>query len=389
MDEKFTRKDIEGRVLASDVVVVGSGVYGLTIARLAAEAGYKALIIEKREHIGGNAWSEIDAKTGVEIHKYGSHLFHTSNEKVWEFVNRFTSFNNYRHQVLTTHVGQVFPMPVNLLTINQFFGKCLSPQEARDFIAELAASYQSSSLDNFEVTAKSLMGAQLYEAFFRGYTAKQWQTDPSNLPSGTLTRLPFRFNYDSRYFNDKYEGLPVKGYFGMLTAMAEHENIEVVLDVDFFEIPEDLRKKKPVVYTGPLDKYFDYQFGALSWRTLDFEWEIHEVDDFQGCSVMNYSDEDVPFTRIHEFRHLHPERQHGQNTIIAKEFSRMSGPIDEPYYPVNSPEDRVKLEKYRALAKAEPDVHFGGRLGTYQYLDMHMAIASAMVDFNNNLLPTL
>ena len=389
MDEKFTRNDLKVSIAASDLVVVGSGVYGLTMARLAADAGRRVLVIEKRDHIGGNAWSEVDEQTGIEIHKYGSHLFHTSNEKVWEFVNRFTAFNDYRHQVLATHKGRVFPMPVNLLTINQFFGTALSPNAARGFIASLAAPYKEQRLDNFEATAEALMGRELYEAFFKGYTAKQWQTAPSMLPSGTLTRLPFRFNYDSRYFNDKYEGLPVNGYFGMLLAMAEHPNIQIELNSDFFELTSQIRLQKQVVYTGPLDKYFDYQFGALSWRTLDFIWETYQVDDFQGCSVMNYSDTDVPYTRIHEFRHLHPERMHGDSTIIAKEYSRMSGPGDEPYYPVNSPEDRVKLEKYRSLSKSEVGVHFGGRLGTYQYLDMHMAIASAMVDFNNTVLPKI
>ena len=377
-----------------DLVVVGSGLFGLTIAEQAASRwGLRVAIVERRSHLGGNAYSEIDPETGIEVHKYGAHLFHTSNERVWEYVNRFTSFTSYVHRVWTTVDGVVYPMPVNLGTISRFFSAAYGPDEARALIAQQAAEVDGQEITDFESKGVSLVGRPLFEAFFKNYTAKQWQTDPKDLPASIISRLPVRYNYDSRYFNDKYEGLPVDGYTAWMERMVASELIDVYLDTDFFDPENPLNKaavvgKVPVVYTGPVDRYFDYSAGDLSWRTVDFEKEVVDTGDYQGCPVMNYGDIDVPFTRIIEFRHFHPERDYqDKKTVIFREFSRFADHGDEPYYPVNTAQDRERLEQYRELMKNEDRVFFGGRLGTYKYLDMHMAIASALTMLDNELAP--
>ncbi|MDT0156764.1 UDP-galactopyranose mutase [Microbacterium sp. ARD32] len=376
-----------------DLLVVGSGFFGLTIAERAADAGRRVTVIDRRSHIGGNAYSEAEPETGIEVHRYGAHLFHTSNPTVWEYVNRFTAFTNYVHRVYTNHKSVVYPMPVNLGTINQFFQAAYTPAQARELIREQAGEFDVKTAQNFEEKGIALVGRPLFEAFFRDYTAKQWQTDPHKLSGDIVSRLPVRYTYDNRYFNDTWEGLPTDGYTAWLERMADHPNIEVELDVDYFDESQPLNKRDtvgqlPIVYTGPVDRYFDYAEGALSWRTLDFEQEVLNISDFQGTSVMNYPDLDVPFTRIHEFKHFHPERKdvfNSDKTVIMREFSRFAKREDEPYYPVNTPADRDGLLAYRELAKGEQDVHFGGRLGTYQYLDMHMAIGSALSMWRNEL----
>ena len=377
-----------------DIVIVGSGLFGLTIAeRCANELGLKVLVIDKRDHIGGNAYSEPDPRTGIEIHKYGAHLFHTSNERVWEYVNRFTSFTPYVHHVYTTHDGVVYPMPINLGTINQFFSAAYSPDEARALVAEQAGELAGKDPENLNDKGISLIGRPLYEAFIKDYTGKQWQTDPKDLPASIISRLPVRYTYDNRYFNDTHEGLPTNGYTAWLEKMVDHPDIEVALGVDFFDESQPynktaLRGRVPIVYTGPLDRYFDYSAGALSWRTIDLAAEYPDTGDFQGTSVMNYPDADREYTRIIEPRHFHPERDYpADQTVIMKEYSRFAEEGDEPYYPVNTPEDRRKLLAYRELAAGEQGVVFGGRLGTYKYLDMHMAIGSALSVFDNKIAP--
>jgi UDP-galactopyranose mutase len=290
--------------------------------------------------------------------------------------------------VWTVHEGRIYPMPINLATICQYFERVMSPEEARALVAEQADEV-SGSARNLEEKAISLIGRPLYDAFIRGYTAKQWQTDPRELPAEVITRLPVRFTYDNRYFSDDFEGLPVDGYTAWLTRMADHPNIDVELGVDFLDIREGLLGTAPIVYTGPLDAYFGYSEGPLGWRTLDLEIEVVGTGDYQGTSVVNYADETVPFTRIHEFRHLHPERDSypSDRTVVMREYSRFAGPGDEPYYPVNTVEDRERLLKYRDMASREPRVIFGGRLGSYRYLDMHMAIGSALSVFDNKLRP--
>lgn len=375
-----------------DLLIVGSGLFGLTLAdRAAREHGAKVTVIDNRPHIGGNAYSEIDPETGIEVHKYGAHLFHTSNTRVWEYVNTFTSFTNYVHRVYTNHKGIVYPMPINLGTINQFFNAAMTPDEARALIAEQAGEFAGQDPENLNDKGISLIGRPLYEAFIKHYTGKQWQTDPKDLPASIIKRLPVRYTYDNRYFNDTYEGLPTNGYTAWLENMADHPNIEVKLGVDYFDESQtfnkkDVRGQLPVVYTGPVDRYFDYELGELKWRTIDLESETLDTGDFQGTSVMNYADESVPYTRIIEPRHFHPERDYAKDkTIIMREYSRFASREDEPYYPVNSADDRSTLLEYRERAEAEPATLFGGRLGTYQYLDMHMAIGAALSMADNKL----
>ncbi len=374
----------------ADLVVVGSGFFGLTVAeRAATELGLSVLVMDRRHHIGGNAYSETDPETGIEVHTYGAHLFHTSNKHVWEYVNRFTSFTGYQHRVFTNYRDQIYAMPINLATICSYFGRAMSPNEARALVAEQAREYDSATASNLEEKAISLIGRPLYEAFIRGYTMKQWQTDPKELPAEVISRLPVRYTFDNRYFSDTYEGLPVNGYTAWLERMADHPKIEVQLSTDFFDHKDSVLGQVPVVYTGPVDRYFDYAEGRLGWRTLDFEREVcRDRGDFQGTPVMNYADEDTAFTRIHEFRHFHPERDYPDDkTVIMREFSRFAEADDEPYYPINTPDDRDRLLAYRSLTAGEPDVLFGGRLGTYKYLDMHMAIGSALSRFENVLRP--
>ena len=378
-----------------DLLIVGSGFFGLTIAeRAASQLGKRVLIVERRHHLGGNAYSAAEPQTGIEVHQYGAHLFHTSNQKVWDYVTQFTEFTDYQHRVFAMHKGQAYQFPMGLGLVSQFFGRYFTPEEARKLIAEQASEIETAEASNLEEKAISLIGRPLYEAFVKDYTAKQWQTDPKNLPAANIARLPVRYTFDNRYFNDTYEGLPVDGYTAWLENMAAHENIEVRCSTDWFDVRDELVKQSPdapIVYTGPLDRYFDYSEGELGWRTLDFETEVLATGDFQGTPVMNYNDADVPYTRIHEFRHFHPEREYpADKTVIMREFSRFAENGDEPYYPINTPDDRDMLARYRELAKAETaskKVLFGGRLGTYKYLDMHMAIASALTMFENTLAP--
>ena len=379
--------------VSTDLVIVGAGLFGLTIAERAAnDLGLQVTVIDRRNHLGGNAYSEREPSTGIEVHRYGAHLFHTSNERVWAYVNRFTTFTNYVHKVYTTHKGEVYPMPVNLGTINQFFRSAMGPAEARALIAQQAAELGDREPANFVEKGISLIGRPLYEAFIMHYTAKQWQTDPAELEASIISRLPVRYTYDNRYFSDTHEGLPTDGYTAWFERMVDNPRITVQLDTDFFG-DHALSKSSvvgqvPVVYTGPVDRYFDHAEGELGWRTIDLEEEVLPIEDFQGTSVMNYPDPDVPFTRIHEFRHFHPERDYTKDaTVIMREFSRFAGQGDEPYYPINTDADRAGLLRYRDRANQEDGVLFGGRLGTYKYLDMHMAIGSALSMFDNKLRP--
>jgi len=381
--------DLARRIEAADLVVVGSGFFGLTVAeRVAGRLGRRVVVLERRPHLGGNAYSEDEPQTGIEVHRYGAHLFHTSNRRVWDYVRQFTEFTSYQHRVFSVSKGQVYPMPINLGTVCQYFGRHLTPDEARAMVRAQAGELAPSDVTNLEDRAISLIGRPLYEAFVRGYTEKQWQTDPRDLPPEIISRLPVRYTYNNRYFDDDFEGLPVDGYTAWLRRMAEHPGVDVVLGVDYLDVRGLVPAGTPVVYTGPLDRYFDDCEGKLGWRTLDFEQEVLPIGDFQGTSVMNYADTDVPWTRIHEFRHFHPERDYpADRTVVVREYSRRADRGDEPYYPINTPQDRAVLARYRERAAREPDVYFGGRLGTYQYLDMHMAIASALSLFDNTLVP--
>ncbi len=372
-----------------DLIVVGAGFFGLTIAERAAKVlGRKVCVIERRPHIGGNSFSEVDPETGIEYHKYGSHLFHCNSEEIWDYLRDFTTFTNYRHKVITVHRGKAYPMPIGLSTICSFFGRFMSPTEARELIARQVAAEDFQAPSNLEEKAISLIGRPLYEAFIKGYTKKQWQTDPKELPSGIITRLPVRFTFEDGYFADRYEGLPVDGYTAIFRKMLDSPLIDVRTGVDFFDVRRSIKPSQLVVYTGPLDRYFDYKAGELGWRTLDFEKEVVDVDDYQGTSVVNYADEDVPYTRVHEFKHLHPERKYRPGrTVIYREHSRSATRADEPYYPINTGRDRKTYEAYKAMADQEPNFILGGRLGSYKYLDMHQAIGAALKTFRGQIVP--
>lgn len=379
----------------ADLVVVGAGFYGATIANLAAETmGLRVLLLDRRGHIGGNAYSEPDAETGIEVHRYGPHLFHTSNTAVWDYVRRFAAFAPYRHVVYAMHRGRIYPMPVNLGTICAFFGRAMGPAEAEALIREQAAEMAGKTPQNLEEKAISLIGRPLYEAFVRDYTAKQWQTDPRLLPAATIARLPVRYTFDNRYFNDAHEGLPEGGYTALVGRMLDHPKIVQALGVDFAEVRGQTAPGQLVVYTGPIDGFFGHAEGRLGWRTLDFEWRHPAVADFQGTAVVNYADADVPYTRSVEYRHLGPvpgpagaRGPAPGRTVVAWERSRFAGPGDEPYYPIDTPEDAARYRRYQARAAELPDVLFGGRLGTYRYLDMHQAIAAAMKSFATDIAP--
>ncbi len=374
-----------------NIIIVGAGFFGVVIAeRIANDLNLPVTIIDKRNHIGGNSWSEIDSETGIEFHKYGSHIFHTSNEAVWKYIYRFTDWNKYRHTVLTTYDDEVYTMPINLGSINQYYHKAMNPETAKNFILAEAEKGNITNPKNLEEKAISMIGRPLYQAFFRGYTLKQWEKDPKELPADIITRLPVRYTYNSRYFSDKYEGIPLNGYGNIFKKMLNHKNITVKLNVDFKEYRKSLNPQSLIIYTGAIDEFFDYQLGKLEWRTLDFEIERPHCGDFQGTAVMNYADEKIPYTRIHEFKHYHPEREDkGKKTIIFKEFSRFASACDEPYYPVLTLNNSRLLENYQQLGSTQKNVVLGGRLGAYKYLDMDDTIAEALKCYNNCICPII
>lgn len=373
---------MENSSLSHDVLVIGAGLWGCVVARELAEAGNRVLVLEARTLPGGNARSAIDPKTGIECHCYGAHIFHTSDEEVWTYANRFATFTDYRHTVLTEHAGKVYFMPLGLALINAFYGKNLRPDEVPAFIAsEIAKSGLSGEPKNLEEQAISLIGRPLYEAFIKGYTQKQWNADPKTLPSFIIRRLPVRTNYNTGYFNDPHQGVPRDGYFSLFAALLNHPAIEVRYGTDYLAIRDAFPAELPVFYSGPIDAYFDFRHGALPWRGLRFEWEVKPVRDWQGTTVMNYADLDVPYTRIHEFKHFHPERKEvyaSEQTIICREYPADWKVGDIPYYPVNTDASAALLARYQEEAKALPNVIFGGRLGEYKYYDMDKVIRRAL-----------
>lgn len=355
-----------------DVVVVGAGFFGCTVAHELAEIDLNVLVVEKREHIGGNAYSFFDPETGIEVPKYGSHIFHTNSRDIWNYVNQFSRFNNYVHRVRSVVDDKVVPIPINLETINSIFERSFTSEEARNFVNSQIIEIDSSNLEGW---ALSRVGRKLYESLIHGYTTKQWDVDPRYLPASTLARLPIRFNEDDRYFEDEFQGMPSEGYEKLFENMLSHRNIRIQLCTDFKDLQETFPSDQVVVYSGPIDNYFNYSQGALNWRTVDFQFKTLNQEQFQASAVMNFPSPSIPYTRIHEFKHFYPERVNkSSKTIIAYEYSRKANRSDEPYYPVNTPADKDLLSRYRTLSKQCEHTYFGGRLGSYQYLDMHMAI---------------
>ncbi|MBT8154518.1 UDP-galactopyranose mutase [Epibacterium ulvae] len=361
------------------LLMVGAGLSGAVIGRHLAEAGHEITVVDARAHIGGNCHTERDEKSGVNVHVYGPHIFHTDDTEVWDYVNQFETFMPYKNRVKTTSLDPkgdrgVFSLPINLHTINQFFGKTLRPDEARAFITEEQADTSISDPQTFEEQAMRFVGEDLYEAFFKGYTIKQWGMHPSELPASILKRLPVRFNYDDNYFFHKYQGMPENGYTAMIEKILDHPGITVKLETVFDRKMGEIFDH--VFYSGPLDGYFNYELGRLGYRTLDFE--RFEFDgDYQGCAVMNYGEEAVPYTRITEHKHFSPWENH-EGSVCYREFSRAAEPDDIPYYPIRQVKEKAQLADYVALAEQAEGVTFVGRLGTYRYLDMDVTIREAL-----------
>lgn len=355
------------------IAIVGAGFTGAVLAQELASAGHNVKVFDSRNHVAGNCYTERDEQTGVMLHHYGPHIFHTDNEEVWSFVSKFTKFMPYVNRVKTTSQGSVFSLPINLHTINQYYNKTLKPSEAKAFIASIADN-SIEEPQSFEEQAMKFVGKDLYEAFFKGYTLKQWGVSPTKLPASILKRLPVRFNYDDNYFNHKYQGMPNEGYTPIVEALLSHANIQTHLNSHF--TADQVQGFDHVFYTGPIDAWFDYSEGRLGYRTLDFVREDHE-NDYQGCAVMNYGDVEVPYTRISEHKHFAPWETH-TNTVIFKEYSRACTEKDIPYYPIRLVNEKAMLNSYIEKAKQQNKVSFLGRLGTYRYLDMDMTIAEAL-----------
>ncbi len=353
--------------------IAGAGFSGAVIARRLAEAGHSVEVYEQRDHVAGNCHTERDEQTGVMVHRYGPHIFHTNNERVWEYVNRFGEMVPFNHRVRTTVGGRVYLLPINLLTINQLFETALTPEEAREFIA----GQSDTSIDepaNFEEQALKFVGERIYEAFFYGYTKKQWGREPTELPAAILKRLPVRFTYEDSYFNHPHQAMPRHGYTSIVSNILDHEGISVHLSTPYDE--EVRAQYDHSIWTGPLDAWFGFELGRLGYRTLDFE-PIRAEGDLLGCSVMNFGDYETPFTRIAEHKHFAPWEEH-EDTIAFREFSRECGPDDIPYYPIRLTHDKGLLSEYIEAAQGSSDVTFVGRLGTYRYLDMDVTIGEAL-----------
>lgn len=355
------------------ILVVGAGLSGAVIARELAQEGFQVEVIDARDHVAGNCHTQRDPDTGVMVHVYGPHIFHTDDTEVWDYVNGFQTFRPYKNRVKTVSGGQVYSLPINLHTINQFFGTCFRPDEARAFV-ETQADTSITEPRSFEEQALRFVGRVLYAAFFEGYTRKQWGCPPADLPAAILKRLPVRFNYEDDYFSHAHQGMPEDGYTAMVDNILDHPDITVKLKTRFDRTQSD--GFAHVFYSGPLDGYFDYGHGRLGYRTLDFERFTHQ-GDYQGCAVMNYADLAVPYTRITEHKHFSPWEAH-EGSVCYREFSRACGPDDIPYYPIRLVEEKALLADYAALAERETDVTFVGRLGTYRYLDMDVTIREAL-----------
>ncbi len=355
------------------VQIVGAGFSGAVVARKLAEAGYRCEVIDERPHIAGNCHTERDPETGIMIHRYGPHIFHTADREVWDFVNSHAAFHAYTHRPKATINGQVYSLPINLHTINQFFGTAMNPSEAEAFIAAKADKTIGDPV-TFEEQALKTVGRELYEAFFKGYTQKQWGLDPRTLPASVLKRLPVRFTYEDNYFNHPYQGIPSDGYTALVSSILDHPGIKVFLNTTF--CAGDQRGYAHCFYSGTLDGYFEHRFGRLGYRTLDFE-TLRADGDYQGVAMMNFPDADVPYTRITEHKFFAPAENHLQS-VSYRETSRQCEAGDIPYYPIRLVEEMALLSRYEKLAANENSVTFLGRLGTYRYLDMDVTIREAM-----------
>lgn len=359
--------------MSCDYLIVGTGFSGAVLARELAEAENQVLVIDSRSHVAGNCHTDRDAETGVMEHVYGPHIFNTSNLQVWNYIQRFCTMGSYLNRVKAHTFRGIFSLPINLLTINQFFGLKLNPAEARAFIASKGDT-SIAEPRNFEEQALKFLGRELYETFFYGYTKKQWGCEPSELPADILKRLPVRFNYEDNYYGTKYQGIPVEGYTVAVQRILDHPNIEVQLNTPW---DEAMRGEFPeIFYTGPLDAFYQHRFGRLGYRTVYFNRK-RSVGDYQGNPVINYPGMEVPFTRVHEHKHFAPWEEH-EKTLVLTEFSKETEADDVPYYPKRLDPDKALLARYKELALQEENVFFLGRLATYRYLDMHVVIEESL-----------
>ena len=360
------------------ILIVGAGYSGAVFGRLAAEDGLHVDIIDMKDHIGGHSYSYKDPDTGIEIHKYGPHIFHTIYEDVYHFIAQFTKLNYYINHVKVVHNNRVFSLPINLHTINQFFDKNFSPLEAEKFIKEKVVKFDK--ITNFKEAILNSVGEELYEAFFHHYTIKQWGVEPDKIAVSTAKRLPVRFNYNDNYFNDKYQGIPIDGYGDLFEHILLHPNISVTLETNFKELKNNWKKEyDDLIFTGSIDDYFDYCFGALPYRTLRFEKIIGT--EIQGNAVINYPDPDVPFTRIHEHKHFTPEKTF-EKSIAFKEYSDATDSRNNPFYPIENEESRKLYNKYKVLAEKEPNILFLGRLAQFKYQNMDQVIKTSIDAYN-------
>ena len=354
-------------------LMIGAGFSCAVISRELAEAGHKVTVIDQRSHVAGNCHSERDPESGIMVHKYGPHIFHTDHQRTWDYVNRFAEMMPYVNRVKAESNGRVYSLPINLHTINQFFGENLTPDRAKEFI-ESKADLSITEPQTFEDQALRFIGEELYCAFFADYTRKQWGVEPSELPASILKRLPVRFNYDDNYFSHRYQGMPKDGYTEMVAAILDHPLITVHLETPYRTEMKD--QHDHVFWSGPLDAWFDFEFGRLGYRTLDFE-EKRGSGDMQGNAVINFCDSTKPYTRISEHKHFAPWESH-EKSICFQEYSRSCGEEDIPYYPIRLVKDKKLLQKYVTCAQKEEKVTFVGRLGTYRYLDMDVTIREAL-----------
>lgn len=361
-----------------DYLIVGAGMFGAVFARLATDEGKKCLVIDKRDHIAGNCYTE--KREGIHVHTYGPHIFHCNDEVIWNFVNRFAKFNNFRNQPISISGGKAYSLPFSMYTFNHMWG-VTTPQQAREIIASQKLDLKGSEPKNLEEQALSLVGVDIYEKLIRDYTAKQWKADPKNLPASIIKRLPVRFTWDNNYFNDKYQGVPEEGYTTLFENMLE--GIDVQTGVDYLKDRDAWNAKaKSIVFTGKIDEYFEYRHGELQYRTLDFETWVENVENYQGNAVVNYADADVPWTRVIEHKHFNPEIK-TQTTVVTREIPADWNSGKVPYYPINDDANSAIFEKYRELAETEKGVIFGGRLAEYKYYDMHQVIGSAMSKYRS------
>lgn len=356
-----------------DILLVGSGLFGSTVSYLLKFRGYKCLVIDKRSHIGGNIYTE--SINGINVHKYGAHIFHTSNRQVWDFVNLFAEFNRYTNSPVANYEGRLYNLPFNMNTFYQMWG-VTTPEEAMRIIEKQRRESGIITPRNLEEQAISLIGKDIYYTLIKGYTEKQWGRKATELPAFIIKRLPVRFTFDNNYFNDKYQGIPEGGYTRMIERMLE--DVEVRLNTDYFRNREYFDSiANRVIYTGEIDKYFDYCFGHLEYRTVSFETELLEgISNYQGNAVINYTDAETPYTRIIEHKHFEFGQQ--PDTVISREYSKEWRPGDEPYYPVNDDRNGKLYAKYKILADAQTKVIFGGRLAEYKYYDMHQVVEKAL-----------